>query len=71
MPVSVAVIALELGMRFLTDYLNGDKYFKVLYDSHNLDRTRTQLKLVSDVLKKRAELEAIVEGVLKESVISR
>ncbi|HHW25435.1 MAG TPA: aminoglycoside phosphotransferase family protein [Clostridiales bacterium] len=71
MPVSVAVIALELGMRFLTDYLNGDKYFKVLYDSHNLDRTRTQLKLVSDVLKKRAELEAIVEGVLKEIVISR
>lgn len=64
MTISVAVLALELGMRFLADYLSGDKYFKVLYDDHNLDRARTQLKLVSDVLEKRGELEAIVESAL-------
>lgn len=65
MPFSVAVIALELGMRFLTDYLNGDKYFTVRYEGHNLDRARTQLRLVSDVLNKRSELEAIVNGALQ------
>jgi hypothetical protein len=64
MTISVAVIALELGMRFLTDYLNGDKYFIVQYEGHNLDRARTQLKLVSDILAKRAELDAIVESAL-------
>lgn len=64
MTISVAVIALELGMRFLTDYLNGDTYFTVRYEGHNLDRTRTQLKLVSDVIAKRGELESIVESAL-------
>jgi hypothetical protein len=35
----------ELAVRFLTDYLNGDKYFKTYRDDHNLDRTRAQMKL--------------------------
>lgn len=42
----------ECGMRFLTDYLEGDHYFKTHRPDHNLDRCRTQLKLVQDMEKK-------------------
>jgi len=40
------LMTLECGIRFLTDYLNGDTYFKISHENHNLDRTRTQFKLV-------------------------
>ena len=40
----------ECRMRFLTDYLQGDTYFKIKYPTHNLDRCRTQFKLVEDIL---------------------
>jgi len=40
------LISLEIGMRFLTDYLEGDIYFKTDHENHNLDRARTQLRLV-------------------------
>ena len=39
----------ECGMRFLADYLSGDVYFRTAYPEHNLDRARTQLKLVADM----------------------
>ena len=48
-------------MRFLTDYLQGDTYFKIQYSTHNLDRCRTQLKLVADMEKKWNEMNYIVE----------
>ena len=67
LPASVAVIALELAMRFLGDYLNGDTYFTVRYPGHNLDRARTQLKLVEDVLGKRELMESIVHDALVRS----
>ncbi len=54
-------MTLECGIRFLTDYLEGDTYFKIHYDGHNLDRARTQLKLVEDMENKWDELEAIVK----------
>ena len=44
LPIGAKVMTYECGMRFLTDYLSGDTYFKVDYPTHNLDRTRTQLK---------------------------
>ncbi len=50
----------ECGMRFLTDYLDGDTYFRTTYPEHNLDRTRTQMKLVSDMEKLLPEMEKIV-----------
>ena len=50
----------ECGMRFLTDYLEGDVYFKIHRDGHNLDRCRTQLKLVEDMEQKWDQMEAIV-----------
>lgn len=49
---SIRIITLELAIRFLNDYINGDTYFKTNYDGHNLDRARNQLALVSDIEKK-------------------
>ena len=49
LPYSVKVMALELASRFLADYLNGDKYFKVNAPDHNLVRARTQIQLVKDI----------------------
>ena len=52
LPMGAKVMTLECGMRFLTDYLQGDTYFKIHRPNHNLDRCRTQLKLVVDMEKK-------------------
>ncbi len=46
LPEGAKMMTLECGMRFLTDYLQGDTYFKTAYEGHNLDRCRTQFKLV-------------------------
>ncbi len=48
---SIRIITLELAMRFLNGYINGDTYFKIRYSKHNLDRARTQIKLVEDIEK--------------------
>ena len=48
-------------MRFLTDYLQGDVYFHISREGHNLDRCRTQLALVADMEQKWAEMAAIVK----------
>jgi hypothetical protein len=47
-------------MRFLTDYLEGDVYFRIKRESHNIDRTRMQFKLVEDMEKLLPEMEKIV-----------
>jgi aminoglycoside phosphotransferase (APT) family kinase protein len=49
LPLSGMVITLEVGMRFLTDYLEGDVYFKTRRPEHNLERCRNQFKLVSSM----------------------
>lgn len=49
LPVGAKMMTIECGMRFLTDYLLGDTYFKTAYAEHNLVRCRTQLKLVSEM----------------------
>ena len=48
MPVGAKLMTLECGMRFLTDHLQNDVYFKIHRENHNLDRARTQFKLVAD-----------------------
>lgn len=53
------MMTLECGMRFLTDHLQGDTYFKIHREGHNLDRCRTQFKLVADMEKKAGEMDAI------------
>lgn len=54
------LITLECGMRFLTDYLLGDTYFKTDYGTHNLVRSRTQMALVDDMERKWADMERLV-----------
>ena len=63
MPMGAKMMTLECGVRFLTDYLDGDHYFKVHRENHNLDRCRTQFKLVADMEKKWAEMAAVIEEV--------
>lgn len=48
-PMGAYIITFETGIRFLTDYLNGDTYFRIHYPSHNLDRARNQFKLVKSM----------------------
>lgn len=60
LPMGARIMTLECGMRFLTDYLEGDTYFKTHYPEHNLDRTRTQLKLVKDMEEKWETMAEIV-----------
>lgn len=49
LPYSAYLMTMECGMRFLTDYLQGDTYFKIKYPEHNLVRCRTQLKLAKEM----------------------
>jgi Ser/Thr protein kinase RdoA (MazF antagonist) len=57
---SARLMTFECGMRFLTDHLNGDVYFKVQRENHNLDRCRTQFKMVRDMEQKFERMEEIV-----------
>ena len=66
LPMGAFTMTLEVATRFLKDYLDGDAYFKVQYPEHNLVRARTQIKLVADMEKKMAEMDAIVARVAAE-----
>ena len=57
---SAKIMTLECGMRFLTDHLDGDTYFRIHRENHNLDRCRTQFKLVADMEKKMDAMNEIV-----------
>ena len=60
-PMVHCLMTYGVGIRFLTDYLEGDTYFKIAYPDHNLDRARNQFKLVADMEAKMDEMKAIVE----------
>ncbi|MEY8402840.1 aminoglycoside phosphotransferase family protein [Oscillospiraceae bacterium 44-34] len=60
LPWGAKLMTLECGIRFLTDHLEGDTYFHISREGQNLDRCRTQFKLVSDMETRWAELENIV-----------
>ncbi len=62
LPVGAIMMTLECGMRFLTDYLMGDVYFKIHRPEHNLDRARCQFALVADMEKKLALMNEIVRA---------
>ncbi|MGA8043871.1 MAG: aminoglycoside phosphotransferase family protein [Terracidiphilus sp.] len=55
------LITFEIGIRFLTDYLEGDTYFKVHRDGHNLDRCRTQFALLASMERQEAAMERLVQ----------
>ena len=61
LPFSVKLLTYECGIRFLTDYLEGDTYFKIHRPEHNIDRARNQFKLVSDLDKMEGDLLKIVK----------
>ena len=60
LPMGAILMTFECGMRFLTDYLEGDHYFKIHREGHNLDRCRTQFKLVKDMEEKLSRMKEIV-----------
>jgi Ser/Thr protein kinase RdoA (MazF antagonist) len=66
LPYASIMLTLECGMRFLGDYLNGDIYFKIHREGHNLDRARTQFKLVSDMEKNVDNMRAVINKILKK-----
>lgn len=68
MPTGAKVMTYECGMRFLTDYLQGDTYFKIQRENHNLDRARTQFKLVADMEAKWDTMQEIVERYKKHNI---
>jgi len=61
LPMGALILTYETGIRFLSDYLDGDTYFRTEYPNHNLDRARNQFKLVRDMEEKMDEMKAIVE----------
>ena len=72
MPQAPIVIAYELGLRFLTDYLNGNQYFRC--DSnrpdHNLERARAQFKLMSDMIKHLPQMKQIINESYSKNISS-
>ncbi|HEY5233717.1 MAG TPA: aminoglycoside phosphotransferase family protein [Verrucomicrobiae bacterium] len=61
LPLTGKLITFEIGLRFLTDFLAGDTYFKVHRDGHNLDRCRTQFKLVESIGQQEAQMNKLME----------
>lgn len=66
LPYSHMLMTYEVGIRFLTDYLDGDVYFKTAYPEHNIDRARNQFKLVRDIDERMDALNALVEKIYNE-----
>jgi len=60
LPWGARLMTLECGIRFLTDYLDGDNYFRIHYPEQNLDRTRTQFKLVKDMEEQFDAMAAVI-----------
>ena len=64
LPLGAKVMTCELVIRFLTDYLDGDKYFKILYPEHNIVRTRAQIKLLCEMEAHYGEMCEFVKSLL-------
>lgn len=62
---SARLLTFECGTRFLTDYLEGDTYFKIHRENHNLDRARNQFKLVEDMEKNEDKMKEIVKEMIE------
>jgi Ser/Thr protein kinase RdoA (MazF antagonist) len=60
LPFAGKLITFEIGLRFLTDWLEGDTYFKIKRPTHNLERARTQFKLVESIEAQLPAMQALV-----------
>ncbi|MDQ8206690.1 aminoglycoside phosphotransferase family protein [Coraliomargarita sp. SDUM461003] len=67
LPFAGKLITLETGMRFLADYLEGDQYFKIKREGHNLDRCRTQIALVQSIEQQFEAMNDMVTHTNKEN----
>ena len=65
LPFSAKLLTLECGIRFLTDYLNGDIYFRTAYPEHNLVRCRTQFAIVADIERKMDVMNEITARIYR------
>lgn len=63
LPYSSLIITAEDGIRFLMDYINGDTYYHIDYEGQNLDRARTQLKLIDDMEKKLPDIRRVLQKI--------
>ena len=66
LPFSGQLITLEIGIRFLTDFLSGDTYFKIHRENHNLDRCRTQIALAKSIAQQQEKMADFVQKSLAE-----
>ena len=64
LPLGVKIMTCELAMRFLTDYIDGDVYFKTKYPEHNLVRARAQMKLLVEIESKYDEMVEYVNSLI-------
>ncbi|MBQ4106694.1 MAG: aminoglycoside phosphotransferase family protein [Lentisphaeria bacterium] len=71
LPFAGKLITLENGIRFLTDYLQGDTYFKTHRPNHNLDRCRTQLKLVSSIEEQFDAMHKLLKDIGPRSAVKK
>ena len=71
LPYSSLVITMEDGIRFLMDHINGDTYYYTYYQGQNLDRARTQFKLVQDMELKLQKIKDILNGLFQELNINK
>ena len=60
LPMGAILMTFECGIRFLTDHLEGDHYFRIHREGHNLDRARTQLVLVKDMEEKLPQMNEVI-----------
>ena len=63
LPYASLIITAEDGIRFLADHINGDTYYNIYYPGQNLDRARTQLKLLEDMEKKLPQIKQILRNI--------
>jgi hypothetical protein len=64
------LITFTIGLRFLTDYLSGDRYFRVHRPGHNLDRCRTQFRLMDSITEQEAAMQRVVDRIEPEESVS-
>lgn len=62
LPLGAITMTIECGLRFLTDYIDGDNYFKTNYPEHNLDRARCQLALAQNMITNMDKMQQIVNN---------
>lgn len=69
--LSIKILTYELTLRFLTDYINGDTYFKIKYKEHNRDRFINQYTLLNDIENKLEEINDFVIKTYKNMIIKK